>query len=51
MEELRDALSALLDLSHAELEALALELGTECSGDSSRGDMILAIVEAILDGC
>ena len=41
----------LLDLSHAELEALALELGAECSGDSSRGEMIIAIVEAILDGC
>ena len=51
MEELRDALSKLLDLSHAELEAMALELGTECSGDSSRQDLILSIVEAILDGC
>ena len=51
MDELRDALSKLLDLSHAELEAMALELGTECSGDSSREDLILSIVEAILDGC
>ena len=41
----------LLDLSYAELEALALELGAECSGDSSREGMIVAIVEAILDGC